>query len=448
MASATLSRLAPQTHRAESLIAKADRDPADVVLRRTAALLADLKRTSAAARLAGLEKQLDELQAAGGKIDPEHGEARFVLFRAACEVRRQIALANPLLDFEQLLFVKRHRSSYSHMCDQYYGMTARPGGGLYVLSGPLGRGQRLRDVLAESVVENGRLQGRRLSGGSFLSPDSPTTARPSTSPTWSAAARASTTIHTDPTRGHWPAGWCYHVFQVGVDGAGLRQLTDGTWNDFDPCWLPNGRIAFISERRGGYLRCGRECPIYTLYDMAADGSDINCLSVHETNEWHPSVTHDGRIIYTRWDYVDRHGCTAHMPWLTTLDGRDSRAVHGNFTPREPAARHGTGLRAVPGSRKYMATAAAHHGQAFGSLVLIDPHVPDDDAMAPVRGITPDVGFPESQGGAQAYGTAWPLSEDYFLCVYDASELGTAATAASTCRATTAFTCWTVSATRS
>jgi hypothetical protein len=40
-------------------------------------------------------------------------------------------------------------------------------------------------------------------------------------------------------------------------------------------------------------------------------------------------------------------------------------------------------------------------------------------MAPVRRITPEVGFPESQGGAQVYGTAWPLSEDYYLCVYDA-----------------------------
>ena len=117
-------------------------------------------------------------------------------------------------------------------------------------------------------------------------------------------------------------------------------MTDGTWNDFDPCWLPNGRIAFITERRGGYLRCGRVCPTYTLFDMAADGSDINCLSFHETNEWHPSVTHDGRIIYTRWDYVDRYGCTAHLPWITTLDGRDSRAVHGNFAPRQLAARHG------------------------------------------------------------------------------------------------------------
>jgi hypothetical protein len=78
------------------------------------------------------------------------------------------------------------------------------------------------------------------------------------------------------------------------------------------------------------------------------------------------------------------------------------------------------VRAIPGSRKYIATAAPHHGQAFGSLVLIDPRSPDDDGMNPLSRITPDVGFPESQGGAEAYGQAWPLSEDYYLCIYDAA----------------------------
>jgi hypothetical protein len=52
-------------------------------------------------------------------------------------------------------------------------------------------------------------------------------------------------------------------------------------------------------------------------------------------------------------------------------------------------------------------------------VLVDPRVPDDDAMAPVKRLTPEVAFPESQGGAQVYGTPWPLSEKYHLCVYDA-----------------------------
>jgi hypothetical protein len=77
-------------------------------------------------------------------------------------------------------------------------------------------------------------------------------------------------------------------------------------------------------------------------------------------------------------------------------------------------------RVIPNSQKFVATAAPHHGQAFGSLVLVDPRVEDDDAMGPIKRITPEVGFPESQGGQLGYATAWPLSEDYYLCAYDAA----------------------------
>jgi hypothetical protein len=107
-----------------------------------------------------------------------------------------------------------------------------------------------------------------------------------------------------------------------------------------------------------------------------------------------------------------------MPWITTLDGRDPRPVHGNYAPRKGRPDMEVNVRAIPGSRRFVATAAPHHGQAYGSLIMIDPDVPDDDVMAPVKRITPEVAFPESQGGAEAYGTAWPLSEDYYLCVYD------------------------------
>mgnify|MGYP002390824159 CR=1 FL=1 len=71
-------------------------------------------------------------------------------------------------------------------------------------------------------------------------------------------------------------------------------------------------------------------------------------------------------------------------------------------------------RAIPGSHQYVAVAAPHHGQSYGSLILIDPRVADDDAMAPVRRFTPEVAFPESQGGREVYGTPRPLSEDYVL----------------------------------
>ena len=315
------ARVAKETLRPEALVRDDDRDPADVVLRRTAALLADLKR-NAATDLAELEQQLAGLQKANATIAPSRGEARYALFADACRLRRQIAFRNPLLRFDQLLFIKRHRAIYDHMCDQYYGMAARPGGGLYVLSDPFGPDPQLRDVLADAVLRQGRLQGQKLAGGPEHSPrpyrstewatstgptpraarsfrpTCPMTARPWSFPMSNAAATSVTA--TIPTRrgAIGPKAAVTTSSRSTLDGSELVQLSDGTWNDFDPCWLPNGRIAFMSERRGGYLRCGRVCPIYTLYDMAGDGSDITCLSFHETNEWDPSVTHDGRIIYT------------------------------------------------------------------------------------------------------------------------------------------------------
>ncbi len=437
------AKVGPEAHRPEALILESDRDPADVVLRRTEALLVDLQVGRNPPELGGLPQELAELRAANAKIDLDNAEARYVLFADACRVRRQIALSNPLLDFDEIVFIKRHRALFNHMCDQYYGMAATPGGGLYVLADAFGANPTLRDVLADATVENGRLKGTRLDGGSttppawrfdgsgnvhgepheggsFLSPDLSYDGRRVVFAYVECRGDQRHRHHVDPTQGHWEEGRCFHLFSVNVDGTDLRQLTDGTWNDFDPCWLPNGRIAFITERRGGYLRCGRVCPTYTLFDMTDDGGDVNCLSFHETNEWHPSVTNDGQIIWTRWDYVDRHGCTAHMPWLTTLDGCNPRAVHGNFAPRNSRPDMETDCRAIPGSHKFVAMASPHHGQSYGSMILIDPRIPDDDGMAPVRRITPEVGFPESQGGAQVYGTPWALSEDYYLCVYDSS----------------------------
>lgn len=437
--------VAPQAFRPEALILDSDRDPADIVLRRTAALLENLKKLGGGPELDALASELHELKSAGKTIEPVDKPARYALYTDACRLRRRIAFSNPLLDFDDIVFIKRHRALFNHMCDQYYGMAATPGGGLYVLEDAFGPDPRVRDVLADSVVERGRLKGERLRGGPSTPPavrydgmgrrHGPDTGGSFLSPHLSHDAKhilfayvenrgdPEHRHHTDyPNRGYWHEGRCYHIFRVNVDGTGLEQLTDGTWNDFDPVLMPSGRIVFNSERRGGYLRCGRVCPTYTLFDMAADGSDIRCLSFHETNEWHPSVAHDGMIMFTRWDYVDRHGVVAHHPWVMTPDGRDPRAIHGNFSVRSSRADMQLDIRAIPGSHRYVATAAPHHGQAFGSLVVFEPRIPDDDRMAPVYRLTPESPFPESQGptGAQTLGQAAPLSEDYYLAVYDAA----------------------------
>lgn len=380
---------------------------------------ADAKRLEPLAEeLRAFDQRLQMLEK-GGTLSRD---ARRQTYLECCRLARQIAFCNPRLQFEKLLFIKRHDSAgVYHMCDQYYGCNARPGGGLYVLSDPWGSNPKLTNLLKNSTVDNGRLKGQTLDGGTFLSPELSFDGKTilfaySEAKAW------------DKYQGkeayEWRPDCSYHIFKCNADGTGLVQLTDGSWDDFDPCYLPNGRIAFISERRGGYLRCGRHCPVYTLHSMAPDGGDVIRLSYHETHEWHPSVTNDGMIVYTRWDYVDRDTNIAHHIWTCYPDGRDPRSLHGNYPlRRESRPWMEMSIRAIPGSHKFVAATGAHHGHAFGSLVLIDPQITDDNAMSQLTRLTPEVAFPEAEGGKQlirqhqAYGTPWPLSEDDYLCVY-------------------------------
>ena len=82
--------------------------------------------------------------------------------------------------------------------------------------------------------------------------------------------------------------------------------------------------------------------------------DVLTISFHETNEWDPTVLADGRIVYTRWDYVDRDTNVAHHIWSCFPDGRDPRAYHGNYPTRRearPASAAGGESRARSGCRR-------------------------------------------------------------------------------------------------
>jgi hypothetical protein len=141
------------------------------------------------------------------------------------------------------------------------------------------------------------------------------------------------------------------------------------------------------------------------------------------------------LVYTRWDYVDRDSDVAHHLWSCYPDGRDPRSTHGNYPDRrECRPWMEMSIRAVPGSHQYVAVAAPHHGQAYGSMVLIDGRQNDNRATAQLRRLTPETPFPESESApgvphakgthspaAEVYGTPWPLSENYYLCVYDAGQ---------------------------
>lgn len=338
--------------------------------------------------------------------------------------------SDPVIDFEHILFLKRERlpgaeSEGNHMCDQYFGHNQRrhSSNGLYILKDAFSGNPTVENVLKDSVVQNGRRKGQKLEGGAFISLD------------LSYDATEILFAYTDAHRGNevWDYNTVFHIYKVNIDGSGLTQLTDGKWNDFDPVWLPDGDIVFISERRGGFGRCHqRPVPTYTLHRMDADGNNIKTISYHETNEWNPSVDNNGMILYTRWDYVDRGATHPHSAWITTPDGLDPRPVTFNYPiPRPHVASMGDlygvplmqmSLKAIPNSNKIVGVGAPHHGQNYGALILIDPDVEDDDHFSSFTNITTRLngnGFPESGGGNTRFATPYPLSEELFLCVYQA-----------------------------
>jgi hypothetical protein len=414
-----------QAFNASALIQTADRDPADVVARRTRALWNDV---AAAVDLKKEGSELAALERAVSETPASDGPARAELYLKLCQVRRAVMFAHPLLKgIDRLAFITREAlppEEYhfgTHLCDQYFGFHATlhgttRGNGLYVLENPWSDKPRARNLIADSVIEAGARKGQKLGNGGFLAPDV------------SYDGKQIVFCYTDgePQLRVWNDRTSFHIFRCNADGSGLVQLTDGSVNDLDPCWLPNGRIAFISERRGGYGRChGREVPTYTLHTMFEDGSDIVCLSPHETNEWQPAVDNNGMIVYTRWDYVDRGFNQAHHLWLTTPDGRDARELNGNEHRSERTAPHLVGdAQAIPGTGKYLAVAGGHHTQTRGSLIVIDPSVADDGAMSQIRRFTPDQAFPEAEipliydKASGAYASPWPLGEKLALCVYD------------------------------
>ena len=319
------------------------------------------------------------------------------IIAARWEARAE-TLSDPLLNFDDILFVKRHPGTFAHMCDQYYGCYARPGGGLFVLE----------DIAGEPTVRD--IVGDQLPTGSFLSPGLSYDAK--------RVAFAYVPVPDGPQKSFSDKPeHCYNIYTINLDGTGLRKLTDGPWDDFDPVWLPDGDIAFISARRGGFCRCGgRPVPTYTLHRMKPDGSSVRRMSSHETNEWHPAVGNDGSLLYTRWDYVDRHTNLAHSLWSCRPDGSAPLAVFGNYNyDKKPWGEWHP--EPIPNSHKLMAIAGAHHGYAYGSLVMIDPRRAADGLDA-VERLTPSVAFPEAEGFPnEAYTTPRGLSEDLWLVSY-------------------------------
>jgi hypothetical protein len=98
----------------------------------------------------------------------------------------------------------------------------------------------------------------------------------------------------------------FHLFEIGVDGGGLRQITDGNCNDADPCYLPDGRIAFCSDR-AGYQEYYHQERSRVIYTVNADGSDLQQITFNPNQDYEPLALSDGRLLYGSYRFYAQDG---------------------------------------------------------------------------------------------------------------------------------------------
>ncbi len=338
------------------------------------------------------------------------------------QTTRELALANPLLDFEQVLFVKRAPSMFPHLSDQYYGWWARPGGGVYLLEG-----LKSDKPIVRSLTES-------WPAGNFLRPDVSYDAKRVVF-AYSAYDASVANEGDKRNKDNVPEEVFYHLFELELQSGVSRQLTHGKYDDFDSRYLPTGEVLFLSTRKGqflqctqanseqtlaanlpdSYVRCGgddyRPVPVFTMHTISPDGQSMRPVSAFETFEYTPSVANDGRLLYCRWDYIDRFNGHFFSLWSSNPDGTNAQLVYGNYTKAPQATME---PRSIPGSNKILFTAAAHHSITGGSLVLLD-QTKGNEGEEPLTRVTPEVPFPETEANIGSfYANPWPLSEDFYL----------------------------------
>ena len=298
--------------------------------------------------LANYEAQWERYRAAGDDAVREEALA------AMYAIRREALLANPLLDFEELLVLQRNFPN------------ARQ-----VMGGSAGHPDSFSTEVNVPPTgwDNEILVLRDFTGApqrqSVYAPDRDIIVR-------------NLDLHFDGDRVMFSSvdennQWA--LYEVQVDGSDLRQLTPTEWPDvayFDSCYLPDGRIITASTASYGALDCvGGSSIMSDLYLLDPETQALRQLTFDQVHPQHPTVRNDGSVMYMRWEYSDLAHYFSRFLFTMNPDGTGQRAYYGSGSMFPTAIRH---ARPIPGHpTKTVAILGGHHGIGeSGRLAIIDP----------------------------------------------------------------------------
>jgi len=216
----------------------------------------------------------------------------------------------------------------------------------------------------------------------------------------------------------------FHIYEIGVDGQNLRQLTTGRYHDVSATYLPGGNICFVSTRGESYSMC-QPAPACALFTMNAGGKDIRRIEFSTLGDYSPAVMADGRILFMRWEYNDRSLFTRQKLWTINPDGTSVRLYYGNTVSCPNVLWQ---ARQIPGSQKVICTMGPHHGTPTGAIGIVDRRMGFENPAA-ITNLTPSIHYPVTTdanwvpGDKQypwAYFDPWPVDEKRCLVAYGGS----------------------------
>lgn len=294
------------------------------------------------ARVDACQGRVPEIENALGRGE----EAGIQEMRQVLDLQREALLANPLLDFDTLLLVKRGAGNLG-LPQNWQGNCALGAKGY-------------DNEIAQLAYKNPQAVPKtffRPKDGEFV---------------------GDVDLHFDADKmlfsmpgsnGRW------QIFEIAADGAGLRQVTPGTEPDvdnYDACYLPDGRIVFGSTRCFQGVPCvGGSNTVANLCLMNGDGSAIRQLCFDQDHDWCPTLLQNGRILYTRWEYSDTPHYFSRLLFSMNPDGTNQAEYYGSNSYWPNSTFY---ARPVPGEPSMVAAiVSGHHGvPRMGELILLDP----------------------------------------------------------------------------